>query len=73
MRKDHIMLNTLVVCRIWKGLDVDWGCFAPWDPRSEVLSGLRQAHCRDIIMIGAVSYLIYWRRRIKDRANRMLK
>ena len=58
---------------IWKGLNVDCGCFAPWDPRSDALSGLRQALYRDIIMIGAVSYLIYWRRRTKDRTHRMLK
>jgi len=57
---------------IWLGLDIDCGCFGPEDPESEAFHGLRSALFRDIVMMGVIVYLYFWRHR-KSMAPKPLK
>lgn len=47
---------------IWMGLDTDCGCFGPLDPESEAFHGLRATLVRDLVMLGGVIFLFFWRR-----------
>lgn len=46
---------------IHMGLDVDCGCFGPNDPEKEAYHGLRSAFFRDVILLGVIVYLYFWR------------
>ena len=48
---------------LWLGLDIDCGCFRTGDPEARAFHGLRAAFYRDIILIGGVFYLYWWRLR----------
>jgi uncharacterized membrane protein YphA (DoxX/SURF4 family) len=45
---------------ILKDLDIDCGCFSPADLKEH--STLRSAMYRDLVMMAAVLYLLWWRR-----------
>ena len=46
---------------VFKGYDVDCGCFGPDDIESRVFPGLRGALLRDFLMVGLILYLYLWR------------
>ncbi len=48
---------------VWLGLDVDCGCFGPHDPEGEAFHGLKPALLRDALMLAAIGFLYFWRRR----------
>ncbi len=47
---------------LWMGLDVDCGCFGPDDPEAEAFHGLRASLYRDLVMLGGVVFIYWWRR-----------
>jgi hypothetical protein len=56
---------------IYLGLDVDCGCFGPDDPEANAFHGLRIALARDLVMLGAITFLYYHRQRVKYRPVRI--
>ncbi len=46
---------------VFKGYDVDCGCFGPEDMESRVFPGMKGALLRDFLMAGLIFYLYLWR------------
>ncbi len=46
---------------LFKGYDVDCGCFGPEDIESRVFPGMKGALLRDFLMVGLILYLYFWR------------
>ncbi len=42
---------------LYMGYDIDCGCFGPEDPEAKAFASLKTSLFRDLLMIGAVSYL----------------
>lgn len=58
-----IMFSLILAYGLWLGLDIDCGCYGPGDPEAEAFSSLRSSLYRDLIMLGGVFYLYWWRSR----------
>jgi hypothetical protein len=56
-----ILFMVILGYGMWMGLDIDCGCFGPGDPEAEAYSGLRSALYRDLLMMGGIFYLYFWR------------
>ncbi len=57
-----LMLMAILGYGIWKGLDVDCGCFGAGDPEADAFHGLRTSLYRDLVMLAGIVFLFGWRR-----------